>query len=105
MAAVTQVMAAFVAWGRLVFVGPRGLELGPLVLGGSGSPDLGTVDSLARAQLAARRLGCMLRLEEPSPELTALLDLVGLRGKVGGEVEGGEQVGVEEGVELDDPVT
>ncbi len=44
----------------------------------SGRQDLSMVDVLARTQLAARRLGCSVRLHEPSLELCELLDLVGL---------------------------
>lgn len=70
-------------------------------------PDLGLVDALARLKLAARRLGCSLRVREPSVELVELLDLVGLDLdlEVVGETEGCEEVGVEEAVEPGDPVT
>ena len=67
-------------------------------------PDLRVVDELARLQLAARPLGRSIRLQDPSPELSQLLDLVGLRVEVGGEPEGGEEVGVEEVVMPDDSV-
>lgn len=46
---------------------------------GLGPPGLGTVDLLARLELAARRAGGRIRLRNPSPALRALLDLVGLR--------------------------
>ena len=80
-----------------------------------GRPDLSLVDELARLQLAARRLGCSIWLRDACPELTGLLDLVGLtevigrpggrrRSEVGGEAENGEQGGVEEVVVPDDPV-
>ena len=69
-------------------------------------PDLGTVNALARLQLAAKRLGWTVRLRNPTVELSALLDFLGLSDAVaglplepGGEPEGGEQVGVEEVVE------
>ena len=74
----------------------------PLVV--PASPDLRVVDELARLQLAARHLGCSVRLQDPSPELSQLLHLVGLRVEMGGEAEGGEEVGVEEVVVPDDPV-
>jgi len=48
-------------------------EVGALV-----SPDLRTIDALARACLAARRDGCELRLSDASTELRELLDLCGL---------------------------
>jgi hypothetical protein len=81
-------------------------------------PDLALVDELARLQLAAKRLGCVIRLRNPSPALSRLLDLVGLAeviAAVGEDVrasdlvvevdrkaEGGEQLHVEKGVEPGD---
>lgn len=77
-------------------------------------PDLATVDGLARLQLAARRLGCSICLQAPPPELEELLELSGLAEMVprvernsrelGREPEGGEETGVEEVVQTDDPV-
>jgi hypothetical protein len=83
-----------------------------------GRPDLALVDELARLQLAAKRLGCVIRLRNPDPALSRLLDLVGLAeviAEIGEEVratdlvvevdreaEGGEQVGVEKRVEPGD---
>jgi hypothetical protein len=43
-----------------------------------GPPDLAVVDGLARLTLALKRGGRALRVEEPPPELTELLDLCGL---------------------------
>jgi ABC-type transporter Mla MlaB component len=82
------------------------VEVASWPLTGKGRPDLSAVDALARLQLAARRLGCSIRLREPCAELVRLLDLSGLSGclEVGGEPEGGEQPGVEEVVMPDDPV-
>jgi hypothetical protein len=68
-----------------------------------GGPDLTVVDRLARMQVAAKRLGCAIRLVGPSDELASLLDLVGLGVEVGREPEGAEEVGVEEVVVADDP--
>ena len=77
-------------------------------------PDLGTVDSLARAQLTARRLGREVRLAGASPALQRLLELAGLAevvplgpelclGRPLGQAEEREQrLGVEEGGEPDD---
>ena len=66
-------------------------------------PDLVLVDSLARLELAARRLGCSIRLRDPCAELRELLELVGLSELLAlearREVEGGEQLGVEEVVQ------
>ncbi len=84
--------------------GPDEVASWPLT--GHGRPDLSAVDALARLQLAARRLGCSIRLRDTCVELAGLLDLAGLSGclEVGGEPEGSEQVGVEEVVMPDDPV-
>jgi hypothetical protein len=92
-------MAGVVAWGRIVYVGPTGVAVARCVVWGPVAPDLAVVDALARWQLRARRLGGTIRLVDATDELRALLDLVGLRREVGGEPEGGEEVGVEEGVE------
>jgi ABC-type transporter Mla MlaB component len=42
-------------------------------------PDAVTVDALARLQLAARRLGCQVRLRDASDELLELVAFMGLR--------------------------
>lgn len=78
-------MAAVVAWGRMVFVGPASVELGP------GAPDLAVVELLARAALAARRGHGPPVQVRVCDELAALFDLVGLaavvpRGSGGGMV-------------------
>jgi hypothetical protein len=44
----------------------------------SGHPDLEAVAELARLQLAARRVGCSIRLRDPCCEVLALIELVGL---------------------------
>ena len=41
-------------------------------------PDISLVDQLARLQLAARRLGYMIRLRDAPGELRELIDLAGL---------------------------
>ena len=68
--------------------------------------DLAVVDALCRLQLAARRSGWSVRLENPGRPLRQLLELVGLAGllvEVDRQAEGGEQLGVEEVVQPDDP--
>jgi hypothetical protein len=45
-------------------------------------PDLAVINELARLQLAARRLGCSIRLRNACPELWDLLELAGLVGVV-----------------------
>jgi ABC-type transporter Mla MlaB component len=46
--------------------------------------DAVTVDALARLQLAAHRYGCRIQLRRASPELLALLSLMGLADVVPG---------------------
>lgn len=41
-------------------------------------PDAVTVDALARLQLAAKQLGCRVRLRHASDELLELVDFMGL---------------------------
>jgi ABC-type transporter Mla MlaB component len=72
-------------------------------------PDAGTVDALARLQLAARRLGYRLRLRRASAELQELLAFMGLQDALdlwlepGWQAEEREQrLGVEEERELGD---
>ena len=70
--------------------------------------DLGTVESLARLQLAARRSGVRLRLRRVPRELEELIIFVGLAEALGleprGQAEEREQcLGVEEERDLDDP--
>ena len=69
---------------------------------------LGTVDSLARLKLAARRSGADFRLRHVPRELEELITFVGLAEALGleprGQAEEREQrVGVEEERELGDP--
>jgi hypothetical protein len=81
-------------------------------LPGTGRPNLAMVDELARLQLAAKRLGGSVEVRCGWPALTALLALIGLddvladglRVEMAGQAEGGEEVGVEEVVQPDDPV-
>jgi anti-anti-sigma regulatory factor len=70
--------------------------------------DLATIDGLARLQLTARRLGRRVRLRDPSPALSELLDLFGLadvlRVEPRRQPEEREQpLGIEERVEMGDP--
>lgn len=71
--------------------GKRGANQGPHCLTSAGhhgvivveighvtSPDLGTIETLARLQLKASRIGSSIRLNHASPTLRALLALVGL---------------------------
>ena len=81
-------------------------ELASWPLMACGAVDLAVVDELARVQLAARRMGCSIRLRDVCEELVELLEFVGLRAvlQVLGQAECGEEVGVEEVVVTDDPV-
>ena len=70
--------------------------------------DLGTVESLARLRLAARRSGLELRLTRVPADLEELITFLGLAEALGldprGQAEEREQrLGVEEERELDDP--
>jgi hypothetical protein len=75
--------------------------------------DIGFVNVVARMQLAARRGGFVIRLRDVCAELYELLDLAGLTGAVETcvlaveprrESELGEEVGVQEVRDRDDPV-
>jgi hypothetical protein len=88
-------------------------EVASWPLAGSARPNLDVVDELARLHLMARRAGYTIRLRDACVELSGLLDLVGMPElatgvglrQVGGQAECGEQLGVEEVVIPDDPVT
>lgn len=83
-------------------------------VGALAGTDAATVEALARLQLTAQRLGRRLHLRRASAELRELVELVGLRETLPCEdalaVEPGrepeereERLGIEEGVEADDP--
>ncbi|MFJ9907153.1 STAS domain-containing protein [Streptomyces sp. NPDC101152] len=87
---------------RLLEAGEAGVVV--VDVAGIGPPGLAAVDLLARLQLAARRAGGRIRLRDPAPSLRALLDLVGLRFEVEGQVEQREPpLGVQEEVEPGEP--
>jgi hypothetical protein len=70
--------------------------------------DLGTVDVVARLQLAARRSGLELRFTHVPEDLRELITFVGLAEALrleprGQAEEREERLGVEEEGELDDP--
>ena len=67
-----------VVWGVVVLVrGDREVARWPLELPGA-TVDLGTIDHLSRLQIAAKRLGCEVRLARLCPRVWELLDLAGL---------------------------
>jgi hypothetical protein len=98
------------------------VELASWPLSASRPVDLAVVDQLARWQLAARRVGCAIRLRDACAELSGLLAFLGLAEVVGaalelrlpvpvekalqvvGEAEHAEEGRVEEVVVPDDPV-
>jgi len=99
----------------MVVLARDGVDVASWPLGAQGRPDLALVNELARLQLAAKRLGCTIRLVATRADLGELLELVGLlrlfvgakaelRVEVLGQAKGCEQVGVEEVVVPDDPV-
>ena len=67
------------------------------------APDAVTVDALARLQLAARRNGSEIRLQNASAELLELAGFMGLRGVLQRQPEKREHLlGVEEERDVDD---
>lgn len=67
------------------------------MLEGPDAPDLGAVEDLARWQLAGRRLGGRVVIDQLSPEMTDLLELVGLGVEMERQAEGREEpLGVEQ---------
>ncbi len=67
------------------------------------APDAVTVDALARLQLAARRNGSEIRLQNASAQLLELVDFMGLRGILERQPEEREDpLGIEEEREADD---
>jgi anti-anti-sigma regulatory factor len=70
-------------------------------------PDLALVDALVRLQLTARRRGWLMRVRDVSEELRSLLEFVGLAEVLAleprREPELGEELGVQEVVQPDDP--
>lgn len=77
-------MSSGASWATITVSGPCGRVVARWVLEGDGRADLGTVDQLARLQLAARRTGCAIALTHARQELIDLLRLAGLAGVVGG---------------------
>ena len=70
------------------------------------TPDIGTVDALARLQLAARQLGFWIEVRRVHPRLGELLDLAGVRLLLepGRQPEGGEPLGIEEALDGGDAI-
>jgi hypothetical protein len=54
------------------------VELARWPLRGSDHPDLALVEEVARWHLAARHVGCAVRVRDACPELQELIELIGL---------------------------
>ena len=71
-------------------------------------PEAFVLDVLGRLRLAAGRLGWSVRPRDPDPALREVVTLAGLTLLLGvqplGQAEDGEQAGVEEVVQPDEPV-
>ena len=97
-------MVGNMSWARVVLAWADDRVV-VLTLAGEVAPDLSVVDDLARLQLAVRRSGGRMCLEDVAPALSGLLDLAGLLREVGGQAECGEQaLRLQEGVDPGDPV-
>jgi hypothetical protein len=93
-------MATAEPWCRVTILGSDGAELASYALAGPGSPDLATVDVVARLALGARRPGGDIVLTDVSQALADLLELVGLSVEMKRQVEPREEtLGVEDGEE------
>ncbi len=93
-----------VPWARVVIQSADGRREVTWLIG-QAPPDLTVIDALARLQLACRRRGQRVLLEEVAEMLDELLELAGLRREFEWDPEGGEEpVDVEEGMDPGDPV-
>jgi hypothetical protein len=92
-------MGAEQRWCRVTVLGPDGAVRVHHILEGPGSPDIASVDEVARLALWAGREGGSVVLSEVSPEFGELLELSGLSVEMGWEAEGGEETLVVEQVE------
>ncbi|HEX4219957.1 MAG TPA: hypothetical protein VHZ02_16385 [Acidimicrobiales bacterium] len=80
-------MAVTQRWCRIRVIGPDGSVLVGGLLEGTGPPDLGAVDDVARLALLAGRLGGGITLADVSPLMRDLLELVGLGIEMDGQAE------------------
>ena len=85
-----QVMSASRPWCRVRFTDRHGSVVGGCLLGGCDDPDLGTVETIARLALVAKRRGGGVVLSEVRDDLARLLDLCGLPVDVQWQPERGE---------------
>jgi hypothetical protein len=99
-------MAADHLWCQVSVLAPDGSPLATVVVRGAGRPGLEVVDALARLTLESRRQGGDVVVSALCVELAELLELCGLPGEVRRKTEHGEEaLGVEKGVDPDDPIT
>jgi hypothetical protein len=90
-------MAAAQRWCRVTVLWPDGTVRVHHILEGPGSPDIGSVEEVARLALWAERDGGSVVLSEVSDRLDELLGLSGLRVDMGWQAEGREETpGVEQ---------
>lgn len=92
-------------WCRVTVHAHCGVVVRDVVLGGTGAPDIGTLDRVARLSLLGARIRGRTVLADVAPALRELLELAGLSGLAGcperveveREAEGREEaLGVEE---------
>lgn len=94
-------------WCRISLNHPDGETLARVDVAGSGGPDVGAVDVVARFALLAVRIGALLVVEDAPPELRRMLELAALGVEVKGQPEAGEETlgleQVQEEAHLRDP--
>ncbi len=83
-------MSASEPWCRVRITDGNGSLAGDCVLDGSGPPDLGAVEFIARLALEAKRRGGVVILSQVRIDLVGLLDLSGLPVEVEWQPERGE---------------
>jgi hypothetical protein len=94
-------MASVQRWCRVTVHRPGGSApadlLADILLEGTGPPDIGTVNEIARLALVARRAGATISLSEVAPAMEELLELAGLRLELlqRPEPEGGRPLGAD----------
>jgi hypothetical protein len=92
-------MAAAQRWCRVTLLWPDGTVRVHHILEGPGTPDIGSVEEVARLAFWSGRDGGSFVLSEVSPELGELLELSGLRVEMSRQAESGEEPLVVEQVE------
>jgi hypothetical protein len=75
---IADVPSSTVTWCQVTVYGAEGSVLEQWSIRGTGAPDLGVVDRVARLRLEAIRTGTDVALSNVCPDLAQLLHLVGL---------------------------